>query len=343
MEEIGRRLQAARIAKGLTLEEVEEETRIRKKYIEALESGRTSVIPGEVYVKGFLRTYGNFLGLDGEALVEEYKAKKRAPAEEGERGSGGAGRRRAEAPRRRGTDASGDRAEAAARGRGENAADAAPADQEVAPAVPEGARITQAPRPPAFVQPPRRSSRNRRRHHGPGPGVYLMRRILVALVVLLPLAGLGYWLWNRSAAVPQAPPDQTAVQAPGPSQQAPETGQEPAQEPVQPPEREPEAGETPQPAVTVGKPNGQDVDVTVSAETIDLEMHFSARTWVEVSDAAGTILYSGIADGTTLSYHGDGFQVRLGHVNSFSLTINGEPVDYGLEGGPYTLHIKKSG
>lgn len=73
MEEIGRRLQAAREAGGITLQVAEEETKIRRKYLEALESARVVDIPGEAYLKGFLRTYGNYLGLDGAALVEEYK------------------------------------------------------------------------------------------------------------------------------------------------------------------------------------------------------------------------------------------------------------------------------
>lgn len=73
MEEIGRRLRQAREARGITLETAEEETKIRRRYIEALEVGRVADLPGEVYVKGFLRTYGNYLGLDGPELVEAYK------------------------------------------------------------------------------------------------------------------------------------------------------------------------------------------------------------------------------------------------------------------------------
>lgn len=73
MNEIGRRLRATREARGLSLEVVEEETKIRRKYVEALEAGQEAVLPGDAYLKGFLRTYGNYLGLDGTALVDEYK------------------------------------------------------------------------------------------------------------------------------------------------------------------------------------------------------------------------------------------------------------------------------
>jgi len=76
VEEIGRRLKARREELGLTLEQAQAETKIRRRYLEALEAGNEQVIPGEVYVKGFLRFYANFLGLDGTALVQEYKAWK---------------------------------------------------------------------------------------------------------------------------------------------------------------------------------------------------------------------------------------------------------------------------
>ena len=76
MEEIGRRLREAREARGIALATAEDETKIRRKYIEALESGREADLPGEAYLKGFLRTYGNYLGLDGPAMVEAYKERK---------------------------------------------------------------------------------------------------------------------------------------------------------------------------------------------------------------------------------------------------------------------------
>lgn len=78
VKEIGERLRSAREAKGLSMREVQAETKIRQKYLEALENGDEASIPGEVYVKGFLRSYANHLGLDGHALVEQYKALKEA-------------------------------------------------------------------------------------------------------------------------------------------------------------------------------------------------------------------------------------------------------------------------
>lgn len=65
-------MKEAREKLDIPLETVEQETKIRKKYIIALEEESFDVIPGKVYVRGFLRNYARFLGLDGEYLVEQY-------------------------------------------------------------------------------------------------------------------------------------------------------------------------------------------------------------------------------------------------------------------------------
>ncbi|HPQ03504.1 MAG TPA: helix-turn-helix domain-containing protein, partial [Bacillota bacterium] len=65
MNEIGVLLREAREASGMSLEEVSEATKIRSKYLEAIEQGDFAVIPGEVYLKGFMRNYADCVGLDG--------------------------------------------------------------------------------------------------------------------------------------------------------------------------------------------------------------------------------------------------------------------------------------
>ena len=72
--DIGKTLQDARIAKNLSLDTVAQETNIRRIYLEAVEQNDFAALSGDVFVKGVIRTYGNHLGLDGPALVEEYKA-----------------------------------------------------------------------------------------------------------------------------------------------------------------------------------------------------------------------------------------------------------------------------
>ena len=68
--EIGQMLRQAREEKCLTLEQIEEKTKIRRKYIEALENENYEVLPGAVYVKAFIKTYARYLDLNGDLLVE---------------------------------------------------------------------------------------------------------------------------------------------------------------------------------------------------------------------------------------------------------------------------------
>lgn len=74
MDNVSKMLKEARLAKGLSLEEAEAATSIRKLYLDAVEEGEFDKIPGDVFTKGIIRTYGNFLGLNGPDLVNIYKA-----------------------------------------------------------------------------------------------------------------------------------------------------------------------------------------------------------------------------------------------------------------------------
>lgn len=73
MDELGHILREARETKGLTLNEVQEQTRINQRYLEALEMGDYDKLPTPVHVRGFLRNYARFLGLDPEPLLERYE------------------------------------------------------------------------------------------------------------------------------------------------------------------------------------------------------------------------------------------------------------------------------
>lgn len=72
MKHIGEYLKQRRCEKNMTLEEVASHTGIREQYLTALESGDFTKIPGDVFIKGFIRNYGNFLGENGNDLVEAY-------------------------------------------------------------------------------------------------------------------------------------------------------------------------------------------------------------------------------------------------------------------------------
>jgi len=73
--EIGNSLREARLRQGIDFVRVENDTKVRSKYVQALESERFEVLPGETYVKGFLRTYAEYLGLDGQLYVDEFNSR----------------------------------------------------------------------------------------------------------------------------------------------------------------------------------------------------------------------------------------------------------------------------
>ena len=70
---MGAALKAEREKRGLTLKDIEHETSIRAAYLDALENDRYDALPSEVYVKGFIRNYAEFLHLNAEKLVQEYR------------------------------------------------------------------------------------------------------------------------------------------------------------------------------------------------------------------------------------------------------------------------------
>ncbi len=70
---VGTILHRARDRRQIDLSEAEAATRIRLRYLSAIENEEWDVLPGGVYTRGFIRTYASFLGLDGERLVEDYR------------------------------------------------------------------------------------------------------------------------------------------------------------------------------------------------------------------------------------------------------------------------------
>jgi cytoskeleton protein RodZ len=79
--EIGNSLREARLRQGLEISRVEAETKIRGKYLRALEDEQFEVLPGDTYVKGFLRTYADYLGLDGQLYLDEFNSRFTAAEE----------------------------------------------------------------------------------------------------------------------------------------------------------------------------------------------------------------------------------------------------------------------
>jgi cytoskeleton protein RodZ len=73
--EIGNSLREARLRRDLDFPEAEHGTKIRGKYLRALEDERFELLPSHTYIKGFLRSYAEYLGLDGQLYVDEYNSR----------------------------------------------------------------------------------------------------------------------------------------------------------------------------------------------------------------------------------------------------------------------------
>src|SRR6266566_89037 len=83
MPDIGETLRDARMRARIDVSEIEAKTKIRAKYLRALENEEWGLLPGPTFVKSFLRTYAQALGLDAKALVEEYRLNHESPTETG--------------------------------------------------------------------------------------------------------------------------------------------------------------------------------------------------------------------------------------------------------------------
>jgi len=73
--EIGTSLREARLRRQIDFAEAEYGTKIRSKYLRALEDERFELLPSHTYIKGFLRSYAEYLGLDGQLYVDEYNSR----------------------------------------------------------------------------------------------------------------------------------------------------------------------------------------------------------------------------------------------------------------------------
>src|ERR1051326_7725461 len=80
MPDIGETLRETRMRRHIDMSDVEAATKIRAKYLRALENEEWDLLPGPTFVKTFLRTYADYLGLDSRLLVEEYRQRYERPS-----------------------------------------------------------------------------------------------------------------------------------------------------------------------------------------------------------------------------------------------------------------------
>src|SRR5215469_733590 len=81
MADIGSTLREARMRARIDITEVEAATKIRAKYLRAIENEDWDLLPGPVFVKSFLKTYGDYLGLDSRLLIDEFKRRYESPTD----------------------------------------------------------------------------------------------------------------------------------------------------------------------------------------------------------------------------------------------------------------------
>src|SRR2546425_626860 len=99
MTDIGATLREARMRARIDISEVEARTKIRAKYLRAIENEEWDLLPGPVYIKSFLRTYGDYLGLDSRMLIDDYKRRFERPSDHDLRPIASLGRERERAAR----------------------------------------------------------------------------------------------------------------------------------------------------------------------------------------------------------------------------------------------------
>lgn len=81
MAEIGSILRETRMRARIDISEVEADTKIRAKYLRAIENEDWDLLPGPVFVRSFLKTYGDYLGLDSRPLIDEFKRRYETPSD----------------------------------------------------------------------------------------------------------------------------------------------------------------------------------------------------------------------------------------------------------------------
>jgi len=73
LTELGQKLKEARELKGLSINQLQEITKIQKRYLVSIEEGDLSVLPGDFYARAFIKQFAEAVGLNGEAVLEEYR------------------------------------------------------------------------------------------------------------------------------------------------------------------------------------------------------------------------------------------------------------------------------
>lgn len=308
---LGDKLREAREQQNLTYKDIEKGTSIRALYIEYIENGNYDELPGDVYTKGFIRSYANFLKLNPNELVQEFIAERRggaapsaapsapqtqapaAPAHPTRPETKPAVKPAAPAPKAAAPKApaeSAPKAEQPAPKAAPKAKQPEPVQPKAAPAPQKQAEPQQAPAHPA-PQPeavktaapkkrPARSEKPAAKYDFDEPKRSNTKLIAIVAIILVVLAGAAYALSGSDDSASKAPAQQQTQQA------------------------------APEPKTY------DDVEVTAT---------FSADCWLEVKADGKTIYEGTLKKGDSQTWKGqDKVTVRVGDAGAVSFFVNGK-------------------
>jgi len=357
LEEIGRLLRETREKRGLSLHDVQAATKIRLKYLKAIEEGDERQLPPEVYTKGFIRAYANFLQLDGQKLARAYGAWKEAresphrESEEPEAGDGSAG--------------TGEGADIGADSEG--AAGGAPSARSGGEEGRTAADVSLPPSPP--VIPSLRAGRGRHRRRAgarmaPGYGMYRRRAgswswlAVLGLVLVAAVAVVLYLAGEPDSAADRGPGGAAVEEGSSGTGTGPAAGGAPS-----PGATGPDAGGTETPGEQTPAPEAEpDVLVEREGDEVRYEVRMSAAgtltgeevpvvldatddVWVRARDENGRVVFEKLmrgGDREELQLTGE-LRIRVGFPRGLRLLIAGQEVDVPDEESPLNLIVRRTG
>ncbi|HHW18139.1 MAG TPA: helix-turn-helix domain-containing protein [Firmicutes bacterium] len=301
LKEMGARIRARRESLGLSIADVQDKTKIRSKYLLAIEEGDDSISPGKAYFRVFLKTYANFLGLDGLEFSRAYEELTEAESQPG---------------------VSRESPSSAAPAPGVRAT--RPAEKKPVPEQPRGQ--DEAPR----IEPPRRNARQRPRRRGRSTRGSYRKFFLAAL--LIAAIGWGFYalILRPPKTAPSAVPGGGRYNQPSGDSQAPGASKEPGSGGQKPPETT---------TVTVTRKDPDNSTTVFQVAKGPLELTFAttegkdSNCWVRVTADGKVILERTLAPGETQKIRAEReIRIRAGKPWVLKLELNGQ--DLGMA-GPY--------
>ncbi|QQE80869.1 RodZ domain-containing protein [Alicyclobacillus sp. SO9] len=350
MAEVGQVLRRKREELGLSLDDIQTKTKIRKRYLEAIETGDWSVLPGDVYARGFVRSYADALGLDGFELLNQldvqsaaHRHSQETPPEgrtDSDETTGGSSNRESHA------------SQSSTRSPGETKdTELLRNDRKVSvpdepSAVESGRRERPASPPPRPTRPVNDSLRRTGKPKRGGTGAPVGQ--IATVVIGLGILGAGWWWLNHhgnSNPANGTGSNHTQVSVPansagnGSTQQSGNTA---VNNTTTPPPK-PVFKVTPQPFDTK---TGTQTYIVTTTKGLSVQMQAQPPCWMKIVSQDGK---AGNPGGMTVQPKqpktwtaNSVLDIRLGHVHGVSLSVDGKTVQLPSVNHPIYVVFKKS-